>query len=162
MVRRHQDAVYNLLYQITRNPQDAADLAQDAFVKAYRKLEQYQPKYAFRNWVMTIAANTAKNRFRSLARRRRAEEEHWTLRELNSAGKDDVQFAELEEALASLPVKWRTPLVLKYMEGLSYDEIAAVLKIGVSAAKMRTLRGRERLRELLAPDAALIPGTAAG
>ena len=78
------------------------------------------------------------------------------------AGPMEALRGELEEALASLPVKWRTPLVLKYMEGLSYDEIAAVLKIGVSAAKMRTLRGRERLRELLAPDAALIPGTAAG
>jgi RNA polymerase sigma-70 factor (ECF subfamily) len=147
LVRRHQGRVFNLVHRMANDRSEAADITQDAFVRAYEKLRLYRPGGSFRNWVMAIAINLAKNRFRSQARRRQAETRHAALRESESepAAAPDPRCEELDVALRELPPKWRVPLVLKYMEGLSYEEIASVLKIGVGAAKMRVLRGRSRL-----------------
>ncbi len=144
LVRRHQTAVFNLALRWTRDRDDAADLAQEAFVRAYRKLATYNAAYAFRNWVLTICANQAKNRIRSEDRRRRAHEGHAELYPRHQSGSDPLA-AGLAEALGRLPEKLRIPLVLKHVEGLSYEEVAGVLGIGVSAAKMRVKRARDQL-----------------
>lgn len=151
LVRRHQDAVYNLALRWTGDRDEAADLAQDTFVRAYRKLRSYSSQYAFRNWVLTICANLAKNRFRSEDRRRRAQQAHV---ELYPANPDppDPRRAALEEALGRLPETLRIPLVLKHMEGLSYEEVSKVLGIGVSATKMRVKRARDELVQRLRPS----------
>jgi RNA polymerase sigma-70 factor, ECF subfamily len=146
---RHQDSVYQLAYRMTQNAADADDLAQEAFIRAYRKLRLYRPQYSFRTWVMTICANLAKNRFRSSARRRHAENEHL---EMGNAAADraaDDRKAVVEAALQALPEPYRVPLVLRHVEGLSYEEIARVMSIGLSAAKMRVARGREALEAAL-------------
>jgi RNA polymerase sigma-70 factor (ECF subfamily) len=148
LVLRHQDSVFGLAVGMTRNREDAADMAQEAFIKAYAKLEQYNPDYSFKAWLLRICANQTKNLFRKRTRRRKAEENH--LNEaavLESESRPD--FQTLETALAQLPSKLAAPLRLKHMEGLSYEEISRMLGIGVSAAKMRTLRGRQQLAELI-------------
>jgi RNA polymerase sigma factor (sigma-70 family) len=150
LVRRHQDSVFGLAVSMTRNHEDAADMAQDAFIRAYNKLEQYNPDYAFRSWILRICANRTKNLFRSRMRRRDTEEQHLVQAEIEQSGADP-DFQALEDALAQLPPKLGTPLRLKYMEGLPYDEIAEVLGIGVSAAKMRVMRARNQLMELMKP-----------
>jgi RNA polymerase sigma-70 factor (ECF subfamily) len=144
LVRRHQDSVFGLAMIMTRNRADAADMAQEAFIKAYRNLAQYKPQYAFRNWVMGICANQTKNRFRTRTRRRRAEEKHLQLQP-PSAHHSDARLADMEEMMHLIPDRLRVPLLLRYVEGLSYDEISAVLHIGVSAAKMRVKRARDDL-----------------
>lgn len=144
LVRRHQGAVYNLALRWTADRDEAADLSQDTFVRAYRKLRSYDPTYAFRNWVLAICANLARNRFRSAERRRKAHEAHAELYPPGPAPADPRKAA-LEEALREIPEGTRVPLVLKHMEGLSYEEISEVLGIGVSAAKMRVKRGRDEL-----------------
>jgi RNA polymerase sigma-70 factor (ECF subfamily) len=150
LVRRHQDAVFGLAVSMTRNREDAADMAQDAFIRAYNKLGQYNPDYAFKSWILRICANLTKNMFRSRMRRRSAEEKH--LNEVEIAGDaEEPDFQALDEALAQLPPKLGAPLRLKHMEGMSYEEIAKVLGIGVSAAKMRTMRARNQLLEILKP-----------
>ncbi|MCF7816306.1 MAG: RNA polymerase sigma factor [Kiritimatiellales bacterium] len=150
LVRRHQDAVFGLAVSMTRNREDAADMAQDAFIRAYNKLGQYNPDHAFKSWILRICANLTKNMFRSRMLRRSAEEKH--LKETEIAGEAvEPDFHALEAALAQLPPKLGAPLRLKHMEGLSYDEIAKVLGIGVSAAKMRTMRARNQLLEILQP-----------
>lgn len=150
LVARHQDAVFGLAVGMTRNREDAADMAQEAFIRAYGKLGQYNPEYSFKAWLLRICANQTKNLFRSRMRRRRVEELH--LKEAEVAGSAETpDYAELEAALAQLPPKLAMPLRLKHMEGLAYEEVAQVLGIGVSTAKMRTLRARNQLMELLKP-----------
>ena len=148
LVRRHQDAVFGLAVSMTRNREDAADMAQEAFIRAYNKLEQYNPEYSFRSWILRICSNLTKNMFRKRVRRRNTEEKHLEHAEIEKST-TDPDFEALEEALAKLPAKLGSPLMLKYMEGLSYDEISDVLGVGVSAAKMRVLRGKKLLVEIL-------------
>lgn len=150
LVRRHQDSVFGLAVGMTRNREDAADMAQDAFIRAYDKLGQYNPEYAFKSWILRICANLTKNMFRKRMRRRDTEEQHLVQAEIEQS-EAEPDFQALEEALAQLPPKLGVPLRLKHMEGLSYEEIAKVLGIGVSAAKMRTLRARNQLLEILQP-----------
>ncbi len=148
LVRRHQDSVFGLAMSMTRNQEDAADMAQDAFIRAYNKLDQYNPEYSFRSWMLRICANLTKNLFRKRVRRRDVEERHRMQTEIEQNAADP-DFQALEEALAQLPPKLGTPLRLKYMEGLPYEEISQILGIGVSAAKMRVLRAKNQLAELL-------------
>jgi len=150
LVQRHQDAVFGLAVSMTRNREDAADMAQEAFIRAYRKLEQYNPDYSFRSWLLRICANQTKNLFRSRVNRRKMEERHMAQTEIEQNAVEP-DFQVLEEALAQLPSKLGAPLRLKYMEGLSYDEVAEVLGVGVSAAKMRVLRAKKLLVEYLEP-----------
>ncbi len=150
LVRRHQDAVFGLAVSMTHNREDAADMAQEAFIRAYTKLEQYNPDYSFRSWILRICANQTKNLFRKRVRRRTTEERHLRQVEIEQSG-EEADFQVLEDALAKLPPKLCGPLRLKYMEGMAYEEIASVLGIGVSAAKMRTMRAKNQVMEMLKP-----------
>jgi len=76
LVCRHQDSVFGLAVGMTRNREDAADMAQEAFIRAYSKLEQYNPEYSFRSWILRICANLTKNLFRKRMRRRAVEDKH--------------------------------------------------------------------------------------
>lgn len=147
LVGRHQHAVYNLAYRMTGNAAEADDVAQEAFIRAYRKLVQFRPDGSFRNWVLGIGANLARNRFRQRTRREAAEQGHVEIAELESGagGVDSDRREALDRALMALPETTRVPVVLKYMEGLSIEDIARTLRIGLSAAKMRLVRGREEL-----------------
>ena len=148
LVDRHQDAVFNLAYRMTGHHQDAADLAQEAFIRAFQKLYSYKPDYPFKNWVLGICANQTRNRFRGEARRRALETRHM-LETVTESEPPDPREATLEQALQRLPEQARVPLVLKYMEGLSLEEIARTLRLGLSAVKMRLARGREDLLQLV-------------
>jgi RNA polymerase sigma-70 factor (ECF subfamily) len=149
LIHRHQDAVFNLLLKMTGHWHDADELTQETFLRAYRRLGAYDPRYSFKNWVITIAVNLAKNRWRSFWRRRRAEEAAAAPDWSAPADPSDPRLDALHAALQRLPERLRTPLVLRHMEDYSYAEIARTLGIGLSAAKMRVLRAREELaREL--------------
>ncbi len=155
LVGRHGDVVYNLAYRMTGNASTAEDLAQETFIRAHDRLHQYKPEFAFRNWLLGICANLARSRYRWWRRNQRMEAEfaqHEVLRQEASAAQDDSSSARdaLAQALMTLPERLRAPLVLRYMEGLSVLEVAQVLDIRLSAAKMRLARGRDRLRETLA------------
>ena len=155
LVARHQDAVYNLALRMSGSHAEAQDAAQEAFVTAFRRLRQYQAGRSFRNWMLAICANRTRNRFRGAFRRRRAEEAHLEVSGLEASGSAaPARWPEVEAALQALPERDRVPLVLRHMEDLPYEDVAAVLRIGVSAAKMRVQRARARLLDLLhAPGA---------
>ena len=148
LVRRYQDSVFGLAVSMTRNREDAEDMAQEAFIRAYSKLDQYNPDLAFRPWILRICSNRTKNLFRSRVNRRTVEEKHLN-EETVIQDAMDPDFQAVEDALGTLPAKLGAPLRLKYMEGLSYEEISTVLGIGVSAAKMRVMRARKQLQEVL-------------
>jgi len=144
LVKRHQHRVYYMALTRMGDRHEAEDLAQETFIQAYRKLSSYDPSYRFRNWLLTICANQGKNRLRSRARRRRAYKAN--LEVSNGRARDpDQEFVDLKDAINAIPEKLRVPLVLKHVEGFSYDEIASMMKISASAAKMRVRRGRDKL-----------------
>jgi len=149
LVQRNQDAVFNLVWSMTGNWHEAADITQETFIRAYRKLYSYKPEFSFKNWVLSIGANLTRNRFRSFSRRRRMQETLARIQAVPDEPAPEVRDEGLEPALARLPETLRTALILKHMEGLSYEEIARTLGIGLSAAKMRVARGRDELVSLL-------------
>lgn len=149
LVRRNQDAVFNLAWRMTGNWHEAADITQDTFIRAYRKFHAYKPEFAFKNWVMSIGANLTRNRFRSRSRRQRMEQTLAAMQDPEPPPTPVERDEGLELALGQVPDSLRVALVLKHMEGLSYEEVARTLGIGVSAAKMRVARGRDELVRLL-------------
>jgi len=148
LVMKYQTPVFGLAYRMTRSRDDAADLAQDTFIRAYMKLNQYKDDYPLKNWLLSICANLSKNRFRKISRQRGAERDHFDIYQSEIRNENPNRIA-LEEALAQIPESHRIPLILKHIEGLSYEEISQVLHIGISAAKMRVKRGRDILVDLL-------------
>ncbi len=148
LVERYQNSVYGLAVSMTHNHADAADMAQDAFVRAFTKLHQYKPEYSFRSWLLRICANQTKNLFRKRASRQQLEDVYQLESDIRRSN-GDADYHELDQAMSRLPSNLCAPLRLKYMEGMAYDEIAEVLGIGVSAAKMRVLRARNQLAEML-------------
>ena len=144
IVRRYQHRVYYLALTRMKDRYEADDLAQETFIQAYRKLGIYDPRRSFRNWLLCICANLGKNRLRSRVRRREVHSPHPEPK-TNTPRDQDQSRIDLMGALHKIPEKLRVPLVLKHVEGFSYDEIAGIMKIGASAAKMRVKRGRDQL-----------------
>ncbi len=155
LVERHRDAAYNLAYNLCGDAATAEDIAQESFIRAYHKLAQYRREYPFRNWVLGICANLSRSWYRSRWRRKHleqnyAEDENLVREESIAAAHDrNGMRAAVSHALANLPEKLRSAVVLKYMEDMSVQEIAEVLGIRLSAAKMRLARGRQILEQAL-------------
>ncbi len=144
IVERYQHRIYFMALTRMRDRFEAEDLAQETFIQAYRKLASYDPRRSFRNWLFTICTNLGKNRLRSRARRR---EVHKPNPEIKPDPRQNPEYCRIDlmTALYKIPGKLRVPLFLKHVEGFSYKEISAVMKIGTSAAKMRVKRGRDQL-----------------
>jgi len=145
LVRRHQDRVYHLAYRMTQSSADAADLSQETFLRAYRKLHRYRPGHSVRNWLLAICANLTKNMFRTRTRQRQADAGHAELRGLEAPEHGHPDRPALEMALARLDPTERAAVTLHYIEGLSFPEVAEILHLRLSAAKMRVHRGLRRM-----------------
>jgi RNA polymerase sigma-70 factor, ECF subfamily len=157
IVERYQHRIYFMALARMRDRHEAEDLAQETFIRAYCKLTSYDPQRSFRNWLFTICANLGKNRLRGRARRR---EIHHPNPELVPTQTQNAEHCRIDlmAALHKIPEKLRVPLFLKHVEGFSYNEISAVMKIGTSAAKMRVKRGRDQLVVLLTEQKATTIG----
>jgi len=142
LVRRHQSWLVRLVAQLTRVPQaDAEDLAQEAFVRSYVGLDRMPSDVNFRAWVRVSAMRLAYNARRDRATRERLNQ---TLDKEESVTTGDAFAARqmLEQVLGELTYSYREILLLRHVEELSLEEIAALLNIGLSAAKMRLTRAR--------------------
>ena len=156
LVRRHQGAVLANCRHLTRSPDDAEDLAQEVFVKAFFKLMSFEERARFGTWLQRIKVNHCLNFLKS--RRGRSylelsEKEIATAPELriehhpaNQVEQDDER-ARIRAVLDSLPDSLRVPLVLCDVDGLSYVEVQTQLGIGLSATKMRIARARDEFRK---------------
>lgn len=149
LVRNHQSAVRGLLRQLTRNDLGLADdLAQEAFVRAYRNLSRFRGEAKFSTWLYRIAYNC----FREDARKRK---ELVGIDETRLEAEHDPQTVDpglkhdLMHALQQLPLHERSAIVLCCQNGLSHDEAARVLEIPLGTVKTNVLRGREKLRKIL-------------
>lgn len=159
LVVRYERQVFSLMRRLAGSPDEAADLAQDAFVRAYESLGSFRRGARFFPWLYTIALNRA----RDWARRRRPGQ----MVELDgeedalpgpagddpgvSAGRRDLSLS-LAAALERLPLESREMLLLRYREEMSMREIAVVFGISEAAVKMRVGRGLARLRRLLGEE----------
>jgi RNA polymerase sigma-70 factor, ECF subfamily len=154
--------VYTLCLRILRDPDDAAEATQDAFVKAWRGLKRFRGEAAFTTWLYRIAFNAAISRQRSRARRwaHETESENEVLAQMpsgssvESAAGARVEVERLQRALTTLPESYRSAVVMRDVYGMSIEEIARAALISQTAAKVRVHRGRKRLKELMYPDEA--------
>jgi RNA polymerase sigma-70 factor (ECF subfamily) len=166
LVLKYQHKVVKLVMRYTRTPAEAEDIAQDAFIKAYRALPGFRGDSAFYTWLYRIAINTAKNAVASRDRSpieysldRNESEESYELqgRMKDSATPEALAMTEeirttVNGAIAALPEELRTAIVLRELEGLSYEEIAATMDCPVGTVRSRIFRAREaidaRLRQV--------------
>ena len=170
LVSKYQRKLFRLVLRFVHNQTEAEDVVQETFIKAYRALHQFRGEAAFYTWLYRIGINTARNFLDNRGRRVPAStdmtaeqvesfSEGENLRDINTpesvlASKQIAQTVNL--AIDELPDDLRTALMLREMEGLSYDEIATVMDCPIGTVRSRIFRAREavavRLRPLLGTD----------
>lgn len=162
LVDRYRDRVYGVAFRIVGNADDAMDIAQEAFVKAWTSLPRFRDRSAFFTWIYRITTNLALDHLRR-NRVRPVEYDDGILSEAlpglesapsaNPSPRQETMHAEtrraIEEALAQLTPEHRAVLVLREMEGRSYQEIAQTLGCRIGTVMSRLHYGRRRMRELL-------------
>jgi RNA polymerase sigma-70 factor (ECF subfamily) len=163
LVRRYDRNVFRIANHITHNREDAEDVVQDAFLKAYENLNQFQGQSKFYTWLVRIAVNEALMKLRrikpgrvvSLDEEVKTDEDSLPREVADWSPNPEQQYnqAELREILTKtiqgLPTSFRTVFVLRDVEGLSTEETAEALDLSIPAVKSRLLRARLQLRERL-------------
>lgn len=137
LVERHQRALLGLCLRFVKDRGLAEDVVQDAFVKAYQKIHSFEGKSSFKNWLFQIAANTAKNKLRSMKRVSVRMDKVEVV--VSSEVQQDLEYKDLKEMIQNhidcLPEKQRTALVLRVFEDLSFKEIAKIMDCPYDTAK---------------------------
>jgi RNA polymerase sigma-70 factor (ECF subfamily) len=153
LLRECQDRIYNLCRYMVRDSQDAQDAAQDAFLKAFKSLGDFRPEASLYTWLYRIAVNTCLD-YKKKKRTMPVINEFGEDRPSEEPSPDKVyESKEISEAIQwaiqKLPKKLRPAIVLREIDGLSYEEIAEILDISIGTVKSRTSRAREELRRIL-------------
>jgi len=146
LARRHQAWLVRLLLYLLGGTAGAEDAAQETFVRAFLAIGQFRGEASFRTWLRVIASRIAFNRRRDTATRERYIEQIRPRTAPDAAGGLEARQV-LQQTLARLSYPYREILVLRYVDELPVAEIAQVLDLGVSAAKMRLLRAREQFQQ---------------
>jgi RNA polymerase sigma-70 factor (ECF subfamily) len=172
LIDRFETPVFNIVSRLMDDPSDAADVAQEVFLKVFRNIGSFRQDSSLKTWIYRIAVNEARNHRRWFSRHRRQEVgldsdpgeilQDW----LTDPGPSPFETALdretqhlIEAALTEVNPRFRAALVLREIEGLSYEEIAEILEISLGTVKSRILRGRDALKKQLA-DRLSAPGTA--
>jgi RNA polymerase sigma-70 factor (ECF subfamily) len=172
LVEEYQALVYALALRILNNAEDARDATQETFLKIYRHFAHFRGEASLKTWICRIAINQARSTERWWRRRRRNETSSLDAR-LNLNGQDDCcpidrlassaatpesealsreRSRQIEIALSELKKDFRIAVILRDIEGLSYDEIAYATAVSVGTVKSRIARGREMLRQIVMSD----------
>ncbi|MFO1504715.1 MAG: RNA polymerase sigma factor RpoE [Steroidobacteraceae bacterium] len=163
LVRKYQHKVVKLVTRYLRDPADAEDVAQEAFIKAYRAIPQFRGDSAFYTWLYRIAINTAKNAI--VSRDRSPVEFDLDLQSVEESNSMQMRLADAEtpesllqteeirttvnQAIEALPEDLRTAIVLRELEGLSYEDIALAMDCPVGTVRSRIFRAREAIDKRL-------------
>lgn len=165
LVSKYQRKLGRLLSRFIRDPAEIEDVAQEAFIKAYRALPSFRGDSAFYTWLYRIGINTAKNYLVAMGRRAPTttefdSEEAETfddadhLRDVNTPEAEllSKEIAEtVNSSMAGLPEELRTAITLREIEGLSYEEIASIMNCPIGTVRSRIFRAREAIAENLRP-----------
>ena len=163
IVRRYQGRLVNYLFRITRNFEEAQDLAQEVFLKVYRALDRFDTKYRFSTWLFRVGQNAAIDQIR----KRRLKFVSMHLPSDDAGGDRDWEFPSpdptpygdsrnlergqaIQKAVAELPWEYRELIVLRHFGELSYDEIATLKEMPLGTVKNKLFRGRQMLKQKLA------------
>ncbi len=163
LVASHERMVYQLAFHLLGDRDEALDLSQEVFLRVFRTLPAFRGQSALRTWIYRIAINQARNRQRWWRRRRRSDQvqlehhvlEHGDLRQPGDGDSPDRALARKELAarlwrsLDALPFEQRTVVVLREIDGLTYEEIAESLDVAIGTVKSRLTRARQTLRREL-------------
>jgi RNA polymerase sigma-70 factor, ECF subfamily len=170
LIGEFQQPVYGLVYRIVNDPADAADTTQDVFLKVFRGMKHFHGESSLKTWIYRIALHEAANRRRWWFRHKARETSIAPAESENGSAEGAMQAAltdpaespfdnvahhevqrRVEEELGKLGEPYRTTLILRDLEEMSYEEIAEVLEISLGTVKSRLTRGREMLRQRLTP-----------
>jgi len=168
LVNERSGEIYGLLYRLTENAEEARDLTQETFLRAFQSIVHFRGDSDLRTWIYRIAINQARNRWRWWRRRRRdatvsidapefgggrlgliATLKSNTIKDPEQDTLANERERALKKALSSLRRVYREAVVLRDIEGFAYEEIAATLGISVGTVKSRLARGRQELRRKL-------------
>jgi RNA polymerase sigma-70 factor (ECF subfamily) len=166
LVDKYNRRVYNLAYRLTSNPEKAKDIAQEAFIKVYRSLERYDPQYKFSSWLLKTVSNLCIDYHRT-RQTSTASLEVILASGAESALLSDAQLKTsteevieerlealelkqiISEGIELLPVDYKSVLVLRHIQNLSYKEIAHILELPMGTIKARIFRARKLLKGFL-------------
>lgn len=164
IVGRYRNPITNFLYRFLNDYEEAVDLAQETFVRVYFAIERYHTDYAFSTYIYRIATNLAISELRKRKRRtilsltglfQTDADEATEFQPADERALPDENFIDDEQgrviatAIATLPPKYRVPVILRDIEGRSYEEIAGILELGLGTTKSRISRARALLKEKL-------------
>ena len=167
LIGEFHQPIYGLIYRIVNDPSDAADTTQDVFLKVFRGMKHFHGESSLKTWIYRIALHEAANRRRWWFRHKAQETpiDPMTAGDCEFSGEDRLvdpsespfeKFAHtevraaVEQSLQQVPEPYRTALILRDLEEMSYEEIAEVLAISLGTVKSRITRGRDALRTILA------------
>lgn len=174
LLDQYQQPVYRFVYRLLEDPADAPDVTQDVFVKVFRKFGEFRGDASLKTWIYRIAVNEASNRRRWFARHRKNEvsvdafaegemaDANWFIDRRGTPfdllSREEVRVA-IRKALGELDQRLRVAVILRDIEGLSYNGIADTLEVSLGTVKSRILRGREAMKSKLRRElAAELPG----
>ena len=159
LVNRYKDRISNFVYRFVGDIDAAQDIAQDTFLKFYIKKDSYKQIAKFSTWLYTIAANLAKTELRKRKRRKTytvsdlsKNEYQFIIKDSFSNDDDSTDINEaffLQQSMLELDVEFRTIIILREIQELSYDSISKILKLPLGTVKSRINRGKLKLREIL-------------
>ncbi len=164
LARKHRPSVYHIVFKIVRDRETSDDLVQETFMKAFSSLASYRPEFKFSTWLYKIAANCSidhlrKRRIQALSLERHLSDEDghrpldvpdYSYNPERDLERKEQRFS-IEEAIASLPAKYREVIIYRHKDDKSYEEIADLLGIPIGTVKARIFRARELLKKKLKP-----------
>jgi len=153
LVKRHKDKVRNIIYITMNNSALVDDIAQDVFITVYRNLKFFRFESQFTTWLYRITVNKCKDYLRRINVRKIFSpiEDGYEVSEYSIPAENKDISKIVMDAISKLPAKLRMPLILKDIEGFSYQEISETLNCEMGTVKSRIFRGREKLKEILQP-----------
>jgi len=162
LLNRHKDAIYRMIVKIVHSQEEAWDLVQETFVKAFGSLSSYKSEYRFTTWLYKIAANNCIDFLRkkrldlfSLDQPQKTKDGEMTIELPDWTYSPEADLASKQKAISinsaidSLPLKYREVIVFRHQQDKSYEEIAQILDIPVGTVKARIFRARELLKKKL-------------
>lgn len=162
LIDYYKSMVYNLAYRISNSPHDAEDISQEAFLRAFQSLARFNPSYKFSTWLYQITLNIIRDKFKrkeidyvSLDTPMETDDSEFYPQPADLTNNPEQIIARQEDAQAiqqaiySLPLKYREVIVLRHLQDLSYIEISNILKLPSGTVKIRLYRAREQLKKIL-------------
>ena len=162
LVNKHRESVYHVIFKIVKDREEARDLVQDTFIKVFNSLSSYRPEFRFTTWLYKIAANCSidylrRRKIQALSLDEKIQTKYgelsfevadWSYNPEIELSAKQKGFS-IDQAIKSLPKKYRDVIVYRHQNDKSYQEIAEILKVPIGTVKARIFRGRELLKKKL-------------